>query len=133
MKTNWLGQQGTSNRIGLACDHRQERPCRPTWNSPSVLPVFQGALTQAEKFGEFALSKRDGFADRAYVNFRGDMDLATVVLLTLSEHFEATNERRSFASSHATRNSACPRFLAVTTMSTSCPSATRKRISRSTE
>jgi predicted RNA binding protein YcfA (HicA-like mRNA interferase family) len=34
---------------------------------------------------------------------------------------------------YATRSSAVPRFLAFTTISTSCPSATRKRIRRSTE
>ena len=34
---------------------------------------------------------------------------------------------------YATRSSAAPRFLGFTTISTSCPSATRKRIRRSTE
>ena len=34
---------------------------------------------------------------------------------------------------YATRSSAAPRFLGFTTISTSCPSATRKRMRRSTE
>lgn len=75
-----LRQKRATHSVGLARDHSEKRARGAAGNSPTVLPVFQGALAQTKEMGKFALRKSDLLPDRLHVDLVRHVDFTAIVL-----------------------------------------------------
>ncbi len=135
----WAGGRSGLYRLQANSGVLEPVPLHPLGSS--VLTIYEDEMRQlvGTTDGLYRYSDRSGNAVRLFVlpdvwalhMFASRSEAA--LHFPRFERYPKHDGRIGGLRFHATRSSAAPRFLGFTTISTSCPSATRKRISRSTE